>query len=101
VSSIQEPSLAVTGLAYILNKLAPVLHKAEFLFSNNGIASNEQFQKLREEASEIDRDCAEWAAERSEEWMPRTIGTISEHQARTAGFENCWPGNIDSYFDRK
>lgn len=91
----------MTRLAYILNKFAPVLRKAKFLCSGHCKASVEQLESLREEAGEIDKDCAAWAAERSDEWMPRTIGTISEQQARSAGFENCWPGNVDTYFDRK
>lgn len=77
-----------------------MLRKAELLCSDSSPASDEQFQVLREEAMEIDKDCTNWATNQSEEWIPRTIGTISAQHARAAGFEDCWPGNVDTYFDR-
>jgi hypothetical protein len=66
-------------------------------------ASWEEMQELRQLALAADQEFAEWRAGIVDDWKPRMIGKIDECQKRawSPSTSGRWPGNVDSYFDRK
>lgn len=90
----------MSTLDYILLKFNPLFRRSLTVLSDDSNATWEEVEKLKEDVQVVGRDFIEWKTKQAEEWLPSTIGSISEEQARASRLANCWPGNVDTYFDR-
>ncbi|KAJ9646062.1 hypothetical protein H2204_000724 [Knufia peltigerae] len=90
----------VQTLDSIMLRTRPLSDKMTQLLQSPGDIGAEELQTLRDEMMLLAYEYAQWPENQPPEWLPKTIGTITPTQARSAG-PIYWPGKMESYFDRE
>ncbi|KIW18641.1 hypothetical protein PV08_02930 [Exophiala spinifera] len=88
----------VQTLDSIMLRTKPLSDKMTRLLETPADVSAEELRKMRDEMMLLAYEYTRWPENQPPKWLPKTIGTISPIQARSAG-PIYWPGKMESYFD--